>query len=113
MRDQRPSARSDRFCRHCDAYVVARRASPAWRLALAAVGLGMVGAVLVASLIGPFIMFAIPFMALFGFALGPLSWLSSMPASCPRCHREVVFRHRHEVPARRALPAVEVMRRAA
>jgi hypothetical protein len=29
-------------------------------------------AVLVASLIGPFIMFAIPFLLLLGFALGPL-----------------------------------------
>ena len=28
--------------------------------------------VLVSSLIGPFIMFAIPFMLLFGFAFGPL-----------------------------------------
>lgn len=31
-----------------------------------------VAMVLVASLIGPFVMFALPFMLLFGFAFGPL-----------------------------------------
>jgi type IV secretory pathway TrbD component len=41
-------------------------------LGLLAVALGAVVAVLVASLIGPFIMFVAPLILIFGFALGPL-----------------------------------------
>jgi hypothetical protein len=41
-------------------------------LGLLAVTLGAVVAVLVASLIGPFIMFVAPLILIFGFALGPL-----------------------------------------
>jgi len=59
----------------------------------------MVVLVLGASLIGPFVMFVLPFMALFGFALGPLARLVTEPAICPRCHRELRWRHRGEVPA--------------
>jgi hypothetical protein len=56
-------------------------AAPARRRAMGSVPaiLGLVLAVpaavvmvLVASLIGPFVMFALPFMLLFGFAFGPL-----------------------------------------
>lgn len=39
---------------------------------LVAVAFGAVVAVLVASLIGPFIMFVAPLILVFGFALGPL-----------------------------------------
>jgi hypothetical protein len=58
----------------------------------------MVLLVLGASLIGPFVMFALPFMALFGFALGPLARIVSEPPTCPGCHREIRWRHRDEVP---------------
>lgn len=40
--------------------------------ALIAVTISTVIAVLVASLIGPFIMFVLPFILLMGFAIGPL-----------------------------------------
>ncbi len=89
--------RNARFCRPCDRHVVARRPSILWNAALAAVALLMVVAVLASSLIGPFIMFAIPLMAIFGFALGPLVMLTSTPATCPHCHREVPHRHRADV----------------
>lgn len=87
------------YCRHCDCQVVARRPSGLWWLGVVGVAVGMVIAVLGASLIGPFVMFALPFMALFGFALGPLAWLVSMPATCPRCGRELRYRWPDEVPA--------------
>jgi hypothetical protein len=86
------------YCRPCDAQVHARGRGVGWWLALAATSVGMVLLVLGASLIGPFVMFALPFMALFGFALGPLARLVSEPPTCPRCHRELRWRHRDEVP---------------
>ncbi len=46
---------------------------------LAGVTLGMVVAVLGASLIGPFILFAVPLIALFGVAAGPLHALLVEP----------------------------------
>lgn len=101
------------YCRHCARFVVAPRPSriAAW-LGIVAITLGMVGAVLVASLIGPFIMFALPFMALFGLALGPLSARLSEPAACPGCAREVRYRHPRELAAP-AGPAPDAHRRAA
>jgi hypothetical protein len=51
------------------------RRAPGALTALVALPVAVVLAVLmvlVASLIGPFIMFALPFMLVFGFALGPL-----------------------------------------
>ena len=90
---------SHAFCRHCDSHVVTRRPSGLWWLGLIGVAIGMVLAVIASSLIGPFIMFAVPFMALFGFALGPLTWLVTMPATCTGCGREVRYRHPDEVPA--------------
>jgi hypothetical protein len=92
------------FCRHCDRRVTPRRAvsSAGASLALGALALGMVLAVLASSLIGPFIMFAVPLMALYGFALGPLHWLATMPATCPGCARETPYRSREE--ARAAVP---------
>ena len=86
------------YCRPCDAQVRASGRGAGWWLALAATAVGMVVLVLGASLIGPFVMFALPFMALFGFALGPLARLVSEPPTCPACHRELRWRHRDEVP---------------
>ncbi len=92
------------FCRHCDRRVTPTRPVSAVgsSLALGATSIGMVIAVLASSLIGPFIMFAVPLMALYGFALGPLHWLATMPATCAGCAREVVYRSREE--ARAAVP---------
>lgn len=103
------------YCRPCDAQVYARRPGRGWVLALAATAFGMVVLVLGASLIGPFVMFALPFMALFGFAVGPLARLVSEPPTCPACHRELRWRHRDEVPAEllRAPDRKEPERRAA
>lgn len=87
-------------CRHCqrDVRPLPRHRGLA-RVGLALVALGMVLAVLAASLIGPFIMFAVPFMALFGTALGPLVALATEAPHCERCHRELVYRSRTEASA--------------
>lgn len=95
------SNESARYCRSCDRDVTPTRRSPLWRAALVSVALVFVLMVLASSLIGPFIMFAVPFMALFGFALGPLHALSSEPPTCPHCHREVPFRTRAQVSSAR------------
>ena len=89
------------FCRHCDARVTPRRPGSAvgFSLALGATALGMVAAVIASSLIGPFIMFAVPLMALYGFALGPLHWLATMPTTCPECARKTPYRSREEARA--------------
>ena len=89
------------FCRHCDhAVTPVRPGNPlVFRAALALTVLGGVLAVLASSLIGPFIMFAVPVMALYGFALGPLHWLATMPAVCPSCRRETPYRSREEARA--------------
>lgn len=98
-------------CRHCDRAVTPVRPGPAWpfRIALLLVALGGVLAVLAASLIGPFVMLAVPFMALYGFALGPLHWLATMPPVCPSCRRETPYRSREE--ARAAVPRPSPARR--
>ncbi|UJR84964.1 hypothetical protein [Sandaracinus amylolyticus] len=106
-----PHHHGTHFCRHCDHAVTPVRPGRPWifRLALAITALGGVLAVLASSLIGPFIMFAVPLMALYGFALGPLHWLATMPAVCPGCRRETPYRSREEarasVPTRRPVRA--------
>src|SRR5512145_2012668 len=81
------------FCRHCDHRVTPSRpgSALAFRAALIAASIGMVIMVLASSLIGPFIVGLLPFMALYGFALGPLHWLATMPATCTGCAREVIY----------------------
>jgi hypothetical protein len=86
------------FCRPCDREVVAVRPHWAWRAALVAVALAGVATVLASSLIGPFIVGAIPFMALYGFALGPIAREVSTPPTCPHCGRETPHRARAEAP---------------
>ncbi|MDQ3035451.1 MAG: hypothetical protein M3Y87_23805 [Myxococcota bacterium] len=94
------------FCRHCDRRVTPGRPGNgmAFAVGLAVAGVGMVGMVIASSLIGPFIMFALPFMALYGFALGPLHWLATMPETCPGCARETPYRSREEARAATAAP---------
>lgn len=39
------------------------------------------------ALIGPFIMFTLPFILIAGFAIGPLYGLATAPITCKRCGR--------------------------
>jgi hypothetical protein len=109
---------SSRYCRHCDRHVQPEGPSRLAAVGLVAAALGGVVAVLGASLIGPFVMFVIPFMALYGFSLGPLHALASAPHTCPSCRREVIFRTREEARAsarvvRIAAPVAPLSRQAA
>jgi hypothetical protein len=97
-----------RYCRSCACHVSPLRRSPVWSLALAVGGAMMIVSVLAASLIGPFIMFALPFMALFGLALGPVARLATATPRCPHCLRETPHRLPSDAPVRAA-----PMRRAA
>ncbi|MBX3270617.1 MAG: hypothetical protein KF729_10165 [Sandaracinaceae bacterium] len=63
------------------------RRSRLWWVALALTALGFVTLVLGAGMIGPFILFAIPFLALVGFAFGPLVSILREEPTCARCGR--------------------------
>jgi hypothetical protein len=72
-------------CQHVNHRV--RRPSSRYGVALVATALLFVGMVLASSLIGPFIMFAVPVMAVVGFAFGPLHALLTDPPTCAKCGR--------------------------
>lgn len=106
----RPVVRCPR-CRHRAAV---RPRSRSWWLALAAAAAVFVALVLAASLIGPFIMFAIPVIATVGFAFGPLHSLAAEDPTCARCGRILTVPPtakearavRRQGPAPRATPTV-------
>lgn len=102
------------FCRHCDHRVTPSRPGSAlgFAAALIAASIGMLIMVLASSLIGPFIVGVLPLMALYGFALGPLHWLATMPATCTGCAREVIYRSREEARAAHPIPRRAELRRA-
>lgn len=96
-------------CPHCHAEGSVTRPSPAWRLALVAGWLVMVVMVMIASLIGPFILAVGPIIAASGAGL--LSFLHgkvSEPATCDACGKIVeapvvpVVTRAHHAPARAA-----------
>lgn len=100
-------------CHHTNRDV--RLPSPLFWLALAASALVFVGMILGGSLIGPFIMFALPFMALVGLSFGPLYSLATEPPTCARCGRalDVAPTERETARARSRRPAVARARAAA
>lgn len=98
-----------RYCRPCGRDVTSRP-----RARLAGVGVvAVVALVLVligfSALIGPFIMFTVPFILLAGFAIGPLVGLATAPALCSICGRELVH-HGHEAARAIARPRPAVPR---
>ncbi len=88
-----------RFCRPCGRDVTSRP-----RARLAGVGIGAVIALVLAligfsALIGPFIMFTVPFILLAGFAIGPLAGLAAAPPLCAECGRELLYATRESARA--------------
>jgi hypothetical protein len=99
-------------CEHINRDV--RLPSPLWWIALAASALVFVGMIFAASLIGPFIMFAIPIIALVGLSFGPLYTLATVAPTCARCGRALdVAPTDREARARSRRPSVAPARAAA
>lgn len=74
-------------CPRCHHTSSVRRRSPLWWAALALAAVTFVAMILAAGMIGPFILGAIPFLALAGFAFGPLHAILRAEPTCPRCGR--------------------------
>lgn len=74
-------------CPRCHHSNLVRRRSPLWWAVLVAAALAFVGLVLAAGMIGPFIVGVIPFLALSGFAFGPLHTILREEPTCRRCGR--------------------------
>lgn len=99
-----------RYCRPCGRQVLSKP-----RARFAALGVGGTVALVLAligfsALIGPFIMFTVPFILAAGFAIGPLVSLATEPPACPHCHRELVYASRDELVRRieRARPRASI-----
>lgn len=92
-------------CPRCRLHTPAHQRSALWWLPLAAAVLCFVAMIFVASLIGPFIMFAVPFIALVGFAFGPLNTLLTEKPTCVKCGRDLMVpaTERDEARAKAAL----------
>ncbi len=101
-----------RFCRHCARIVLTKPRARFASLGITASVALTLALIAFSSLIGPFIMFTVPFILLAGFAIGPLVALASEPPTCSVCHRELAV---HAAPARtpaRASAAVGDMKAA-
>ena len=88
-------------CPRCSSRVRPQRPSRLWWVALGALAIFFTACVAASSLIGPFIMFAVPLLAMLGFAFGPIWERCRAQPSCPVCSR-ILAGARTECEARRA-----------
>ncbi|MCB9598210.1 MAG: hypothetical protein H6719_36185 [Sandaracinaceae bacterium] len=89
-------------CPRCHHRSPVRRRSRLWWAALVSLTIAFVVLVLAAGMIGPFIVGAVPFLALVGFAFGPLHSILREEPTCPRCGRTLVDVAASSKPATRA-----------
>lgn len=80
-----------RYCRPCDRDVVSKPRLRFAGLGIASIALLVLVLIGFSALIGPFIMFTVPFILLAGFAIGPMVSLATAPPECPHCHRELIY----------------------
>jgi DNA-directed RNA polymerase subunit RPC12/RpoP len=78
-------------CPRCQHRVRPERPSRLWVVALAALVVFFTASVAASSLIGPFIMFAVPFLACLGFAFGPIWEKVKAEPACPKCSRILIL----------------------
>ena len=78
------------ICPRCRNRVVPQRPSRLWVVALAALAVFFTAMVAASSLIGPFIVGAVPFMACVGFAFGPIWEKVTTKPACPKCSRILI-----------------------
>ena len=86
-----------RYCRPCGRDVTSRPRPRLAGLGVAAVVALVLAMIGFSALIGPFIMFTVPFILLAGFAIGPLVGLASAPSVCSICGRELLHRSRESL----------------